>query len=753
MEPTLGYRTTIIDAYALSQSFWKTMIRVRNRNGFESFFVKDKNWGTIRDTLRIGIQLYSTRFQIGPLYFLLITSTGAQVGCRGCSEFRLRFYHRVDFHWYVSLFIGHGPSCIPFQPGEPNYFMKPQELAMILKSEYPTSLPSQPAGLKPLLEQLELYPHSYSPEQIHTMTASIMQFLRSSNTIPFSLSEPSSSNSRRRHPATELPSQLVLQGLTTFREEFLKGDPDNRFFIDTSEDGTYKRSTMIIGPVVRLSIVNPTGQYDLDGTYFKLQKTNNNSRSLRLPGFLKGVVYSDGNNCYYPIAIQHDCEEESEEGYRFLLETLWREAPHTATVHNAYGSDRDSGLLACIRKRNEEGLATPNFIRCTVHIKRNVASRYPGKQQLLKRKKAIRTFEKIAYCKRKDQTIKRLDKLQSIDMDLYEYLMKIEPELYCDSLMTRFRTEKLTSNSVESLWANTMDCRSETRLPLFFKAMNNFAIYKLYKIEKEMELCVEDFTPYACEHIKQRTDWGVKKGIRVTQFSSTRLTGTTSDTKGRLSSIDLNTMACTCQARQIQSLPCACQMIFIIQTGKINLLSSQFVHSSFRISSWREALRAAIDHPSSFGPCSSSSLPAFQRILPFDWAVPTQPTPESFRFPPSFGLARGRPQAPVQNRQLDVRRGRGRKRTLYGFLGVQDPGPPSNATSDPKTSSESEEEPEGTPERTSEEGESSDEKDQSQDLYPTLGNCTGCSMETSNLHGCTVCRRPTHLHCVGRSHV
>src|SRR3989338_3528579 len=241
-----------------------------------------------------------------------------------------------------------------------------------------------------------------------------------------------------------------------------------------------------------------------------------------------------------------------------------------------------------------------------------------------------------------------------------------------------------------------------------------------------MELCVEDFTPYTCEHIKQRTDWGVKKGIRVTQFSSTRLTGTTSDTKGRLSSIDLNTMACTCQARQIQSLPCACQMIFIIQTGKINLLSSQFVHSSFRISSWREALRAAIEHPSSFDPCSSSSLPAFQRILPFDWAVPTQPTPESFRFQPSFGLARGRPQALVQNRQLDVRRGRGRKRTLYGFLGVQDPGPPSNATSDPETSSESEEEPEGTPERTSEEGESSNEKDQSQDLYPTLGNCTGC---------------------------
>src|SRR3989338_3810588 len=171
------------------------------------------------------------------------------------------------------------------------------------------------------------------------------------------------------------------------------------------------------------------------------------------------------------------------------------------------------------------------------------------KPQLVKWNTAIRSFEKIAYCKRKDQTIRRLDKLQPIDKDLYEYLMKIGPESYRDSLMVRFRPENLTSNSVESLWAHTMDCRSETRLPLLFKAMNNFAIYKLYKIEKEMELCVEDFTPYACEHIKERTDWGVKKGIRVTQFSSTRLTGTTSDTKGRLSSIDLNTMACTCQAK------------------------------------------------------------------------------------------------------------------------------------------------------------------------------------------------------------
>src|SRR5690349_21522565 len=45
---------------------------------------------------------------------------------------------------------------------------------------------------------------------------------------------------------------------------------------------------------------------------------------------IKGIVYSDGDNCYHPIAIQHDCFEESEEGYRQMLEHLWGEFPHTA---------------------------------------------------------------------------------------------------------------------------------------------------------------------------------------------------------------------------------------------------------------------------------------------------------------------------------------------------------------------------------------------------------------------------------------
>ena len=471
------------------------MLNIQDRREFERFFEEGKNWGTLKDTLRIGIQLFSTRFQIGPLCFKVGTDIGAQVRCKSCYEFLLRFYQRIDHHWYVSKYVGHGFSCTAIEPDEPNYFMKPKELAMLLKPHLTSPL-SQPADLVAPLQKLGLFPVSHSPQQVYTLTSSIMQVLRSSKKPPISLPTPSSSrvdSHRQRNQDPALAFQMVLQGLTSFRQQFLMHDPDNRLFIDTSEDGTYKRSTMIIGPVARLSKVHSTGQYDVDGTYFKLS-TKITAPSLRLPGFIKGIVYSDANNCYYPLAIQHDCVEESEDGYRQLLENLWREFPHTASETNAYGSDRDTGLLAFIRNRNDEGLSTPNFIHCTVHLQRNVRAKYPGKEKRKQREKAVLRFQKIVYCKRKDQTLKRLGQLQTLDSDLYEYMMNIGPEFYCDALMTRFRPEKLTSNSVESLWSKTKDVRQETRLPLFFQSMYNFAVNKMFKIEQKAMKHQEDFT-------------------------------------------------------------------------------------------------------------------------------------------------------------------------------------------------------------------------------------------------------------------
>ena len=181
----------------------------------------------------------------------------------------------------------------------------------------------------------------------------------------------------------------------------------------------------------------------------------------------------------------------------------------------------------------------------------------------------------------------------------------------------------------------------------------------------------EDFTPYVCKHITQRKEWADKKGIQVTHYSPTTLSGTTSDRRGRISSINLKTMACTCQAREIQHIPCACQVAFILQTGNSRLLPTRLVHACFRASSWREALDAAIRNPATLGPCSSSSAPrAFDNIILFDWQKPIQPTPEPFGFPTQYGEARGRPGAPTQNRQLDIRPSRGYKRTFDDLLGV-----------------------------------------------------------------------------------
>src|SRR3989338_9210552 len=101
------------------------------------------------------------------------------------------------------------------------------------------------------------------------------------------------------------------------------------------------------------------------------------------------------HNCYHPLAIQHDCIEESEDGYRQLLENLWREFPHTVSAENGYGSDRDTGLMSYVQKRIAEGLSTPKFVHCTAHIKRNVISRYRGREKMSIRNKAIRSFDLI----------------------------------------------------------------------------------------------------------------------------------------------------------------------------------------------------------------------------------------------------------------------------------------------------------------------------------------------------------------------
>src|SRR3989338_6301024 len=75
--------------------------------------------------------------------------------------------------------------------------------------------------------------------------------------------------------------------------------------------------------------------------------------------------------------------------------------------------------------------------------------------------------------------------------------------------------------------------------------------------------------------------------------SSNMLTGSTADSKGRISSINLTTMACTGQAKQTHRLPCACQIFFLIQTRTYDTRLTQCVHHCFHTSSWREVSNAA----------------------------------------------------------------------------------------------------------------------------------------------------------------
>ena len=160
-----------------SMNIWKNLLSIKDRRIFEQYFAKGQTWGTLIETLRIAVQLYSTRFRMGPLYFKTQTSNSAKVLCRGCSEFQLRFFKACDDFWRVTLYTAHFVGCI-LDEEEKDYFMKPRELALLIKSKY-TSLPYKPLGLQEMLVQMELLPHNYTKQQIFNLTSEIMVSIRS----------------------------------------------------------------------------------------------------------------------------------------------------------------------------------------------------------------------------------------------------------------------------------------------------------------------------------------------------------------------------------------------------------------------------------------------------------------------------------------------------------------------------------------------------------------------------------------------
>ena len=321
------------------------MLRVKDRIQFEKYFEIGICWGTLIETIRFGIQLYATRFR-RPLYFKSGTSDGLLVRCSDCSlgvdvGFRLRFYKHVDCLWRVSAFREHATGCLGIEEGAKSYFMKPLELSALIKNHFPT-LPTTGVEIQEILKTFELFPYSYRNQAVYNLTHNILQYLQGSALPQLTLESPSIVPLSYRKPRKKTHSlafpALVLRGLSSFVGDFLHHDSDNRIFIERSADGVYQRCTMILGPVVRLSRTYSTGQFDIDGTYFKKinVKTGKHMNAAPSAGFLKAVCYSDGNNCYYPIAVQHDTCEESKDGYKHLLECLWTSFPHTLSSENCY---------------------------------------------------------------------------------------------------------------------------------------------------------------------------------------------------------------------------------------------------------------------------------------------------------------------------------------------------------------------------------------------------------------------------------
>ncbi len=181
----------------------RSMLKTTTRAEFEDYFKKDECWGVSINTIHFGIQLYSTRFRMG-LYVKSTTTDGALILCSDCSAgsldsgFRLRFYKHVDGLWRVSCFRGHRLECTELDEGDRSYFMKPLQLAMLIKCHHPT-IPQTGKEIQEVLRKFELYPYAYRKQAIYNLTHSILEYLQKDCLPPLPLNTPSiipSSSSR-----------------------------------------------------------------------------------------------------------------------------------------------------------------------------------------------------------------------------------------------------------------------------------------------------------------------------------------------------------------------------------------------------------------------------------------------------------------------------------------------------------------------------------------------------------------------------
>lgn len=375
------------------------------------------------------------------------------------------------------------------------------------------------------------------------------------HSLSFAVCEHIRDNPRELVPTSSLSAKLSQQNdspgteldfLSSFIEHYELLDPDNKVELVTRtqrDAELYVAAFLILGPIKRMATsATSTMQFEMDGSHFKSGK-----RRLRCPGFIRGIVYQDGNGMIHPLLVAHESRGETEEAYTDLLNTFFALFTEDQRRNIGIATDRDLGIIAAMSQLEKQHQCGWTF--CHVHIKRNVHVAFAATDK----DKAVQLFQSVALASTVEGSVQMLARAEQQMPELVEYLADIPEQRW---IRARFPVQRVgtTTNAVEAFWADIgrQELREINNVATFFLRVYRLTLKKLAKAKRDSALSNDGITAWATarlgmlKNVASHLDVADPDGWKVVVC----------DSYSRRYLVDLQARSCPCQTRQIHPIVC-----------------------------------------------------------------------------------------------------------------------------------------------------------------------------------------------------
>lgn len=261
------------------------------------------------------------------------------------------------------------------------------------------------------------------------------------------------------------------------------------------------------------------------------------------------AVATDGNNQLVPLAAAI-VKSETEESWAYFIRLAVQQMPRLCSSEMCIMSDRCKGLENAVQSI----CGAAQHVLCTVHLVRNIAAHCGAtgvKETVYPAASApLRSDFDIAF-----------NRLKELNEDAFNYISKIDPQLWAQSYSPNRRFFQITSNAVESLNSVLASARGNGPLKLI-TSLYDWIFEKFGDRAAEAALSQQPFT--------ERATATLTTALEAAQRCIAKINGSQAqvcDQFKRTFAVSLTPPSCSCQCFAVSGLLCAHQLAAYAKAG------------------------------------------------------------------------------------------------------------------------------------------------------------------------------------------